>query len=1125
MKKTQFIELLAHIKATLVSFLSIVMFVALGVGVFLGIRGSAYSLERSAEKLFNENNFHDFEVLYPYGLTDDDLGALAAVENVDSVAPFYRAYVVHYIDGNGTTIQLQSITPDVDTCTLLEGTMPANAGEIAISGVYAQKNGISLGDTISFSHDATSADDSDGMAYLTRDSFTVTAFITSPLFLIQQGGMLGIAADGGSVGSFAFTVEEAFDSAAYLGTHPGALVRASSLRGVPTFSDEYRTRSNEIKADIEALGEPRAAARFDEIYSEAKEKLDEAEALITEGEAQLEAANTQIVEGEDALARGELQLEAAIQQLETGQATYEETAAQGELMLGAMEAALAQLQTAYDTANAALTANAARVDYLSWQVDSIHSEISTLRGVFDDTSAQVAELDAMLESGQIDMDGYNAQLQILQDNLNISIQMFRLAATTMFPSITERYPALANFPEVSLEQPGWLAIGTAKLAEFESYAAGASDMLSEAQAELDAVQREVDSLSTRINEGWSQLNSSRDRFYSQLAETQARLEEGRQQVADGREQLDNASAELEEGKRTVAEKTTELEEGKEQYEAAKAQVDAMTSMNWIINDRFSSGGAIMLDNVIGLTNNLRIAMASLFVLVGLLVCYSAVSRIVHDQVTQIGAKKALGFRNGEVTKSYLAYTALAVIVGVLLGQIVSVFVVQLILYGKLADNFDVPRVGPSLMPLDMLFIALFELGLLLLITWLACRSVLKRSAIELLGGEQKSNSRTRFYERWGIWRRLPLLTQTVINNCVNDPRRVFATVIGVAGCTALVVTASTLKNNITRSLDNQFGTVYEFNATISFAGDDETLEEIERVLESEGCTYAVVRKSAFLIEGGESFAYDNAYIPVDEESFNRVFHLNVVPTDGSAPTDGVWLSEAHAEHRGLHVGDSIQLSQASGTRYNLSIAGFFTYYEPFNAMVMSPAFYERVFQDEVVPNALLVDTGSLSVEALRDKLISIDGFTSITDEVESLQTVSKLFSSITTTTVIIYVVLSALMAIIVLLNLDVMFINEKKRELIVLMINGFSVKDAKGYIFRDAIVMTVFGILVGVALGSIVGGYTVAAVEWQSCSFMKDPDLPSCLLGAGVSAFFAIVMMLVALRRIPRFSLTDISKF
>lgn len=370
MKKTRLIELLAHIRATLVSFLSIVMFVALGVGVFLGIRASAVSLEQSAEQLFADSGFHDFEILYPYGLSDDDLAAIAAVDGVDSVAGIYRAYAVHSVDGNGTTFAIHSITDGIDECSVVEGAMPSRPDEIAINSAYASRNGIHVGDYFEFNHDAAE-DDPDGMAYLTTDRFKVTAIITSPLYLIQVGGTLGITSSGDSIGGFAFVRDAAFDPAAFLDMHPGALVRASSLRGLPTFSDGYRTQSDELEETIEALGEPRAKARYDELYSEARQKIDEAEAQLAEGEQLIDDANRQIAEGEDALERGELQLENAIAQLETGQATYEQTASQGEQMLGAMEGALSQLQTAYDTAKAALDTNAARVDSLTGEVREI----------------------------------------------------------------------------------------------------------------------------------------------------------------------------------------------------------------------------------------------------------------------------------------------------------------------------------------------------------------------------------------------------------------------------------------------------------------------------------------------------------------------------------------------------------------------------------------------------------------------------------------------------------------------------------------------------------------------------------------------------------------------------------
>ena len=139
----------------------------------------------------------------------------------------YRAYAVHSIEGNGTTFAIHSITDGVDECAVVEGSMPSRPDEIAINSEYASNNGIHVGDYIVFDHDATD-DDPDGMAYLTTDRFKVTATITSPLYLIQLGGTLGITSSGGSIGGFAFVQDAAFAPAAFLDMHPGALVRASS---------------------------------------------------------------------------------------------------------------------------------------------------------------------------------------------------------------------------------------------------------------------------------------------------------------------------------------------------------------------------------------------------------------------------------------------------------------------------------------------------------------------------------------------------------------------------------------------------------------------------------------------------------------------------------------------------------------------------------------------------------------------------------------------------------------------------------------------------------------------------------------------------------------------------------
>ena len=1129
MKKTQFIELLANIKATLVSFLSIVMFVLLGVGLFLGIRGAALSLAEAAQLAFEQDHFRNFDVTFPYGLSEDDLKALNDIKGIDQVVPCYFSYEQQEIEGARHVLVVHSITEGVDECALVEGAMPAKVGEVAVSEGYAEAYDLKVGKAIKLVHNAEDEADKDGMQYLTTGDFTVTGIVTNASYLAQDNLMLGMTDTGDSIQGFVYVTQDCFDPAAYLDLYPRAVVRSNELSALDTFSDEYHAKSAQLKDAIVEVGEPRAQARYDHLKSEADKQVAEAEQQIEEGETKLEEANTQIAEGEVAIASGRQQLDAAIAQLERGQASYEEARARTDAMLATLRENVARIEDSYNQAKAQLDERREQFNRIKTQVNKLIEHHNAFKAELEGYINEINEIAKKRDNGEITSEEYLAQTNPIAAKANAAIDAEMQFILDQAPAVSERFPNILDLMPLKLTPDNTMTVA-AYLLVYDGYINTAKTMIDTAQEQLDQAQAQFDSFAAQLGSAQEQLATAETDASSALDQALAELQRNRDQIEEGEKTLTQKTTELEEGKNTVKEKTVELEEGKEKLAKAKEQAGAMMFMSWIVTDRMTASGSIALTNIINLTNNLRIVMASLFVVVGLLVCYSALSRIVHEQVTQIGTKKAVGFRAGEITSSYMAYTILAVILGVGLGIVCSTLVVQGILYPKLASSFDMPRVGPNINLADTVLIAAIEMVLLLACTWFACHSILKKNAVVLLQGEQSGNGTERFYERWSIWKRLPLLTQTVINNCMSDSRRVFATLIGVAGCTALIVTASSLDGNITRSLTEHFGTIYEFDATVGFDPDNEdAATQVAKVLEDNKCLYTPVRSSMFLIEDEGEPAYEYVIIPEDDETFAELFHLNVVPTDGAAHTQGCWVSQSHADHRGLHVGDPLTICTVAGERYQLRIAGFFTYYLPNNMIVMSPSYYRDVMGEEAAPNAYLTalaeDAKADEGKALISKLSKTKGFTSFKDERKNVATIITMFKGVTSTVVGIYIALSALMAIIVLLNLDYMFINEKKRELIVLMINGYSVSDAKGYIYRDAIVMTVLGIVFGVGLGIVMGSATVGAVEWQSCSFMKDVYLPGCLMGAGMSAVFAALMMIIALRRIPRFSLTDIARF
>ena len=555
----------------------------------------------------------------------------------------------------------------------------------------------------------------------------------------------------------------------------------------------------------------------------------------------------------------------------------------------------------------------------------------------------------------------------------------------------------------------------------------------------------------------------------------------------------------------------------------------MRNSGWTVLGRNANGGVMQASIFSTVMDNLSLSMAALFVIVGLLVTYSAVSRIVHEQVMQIGTKKALGLRSREITLSFMLYSALAVFAGCVVGIAMGVFVVETIITNVLGKHFVMSAI-PSYFDITMALVAtVLELGLVLAATWVACRNILRKHAVDLLRGEEPPKAKTRFFEKWDVWARMPLFTQTIVNNCLNDKRRVFSTIVGVAGCTALIVTAITLNNDVLKSYDTQYESVYGFNAIAYVDGADDSgraAEKLAKALQDDAQgTASVLRKQhSFTLGNGET-NFVRLLVPADESEFSQLYHMN--PTSGGTvdlSADGIWVSEAFASHLGAKVGDTIEINKGDGVQHELRIEGFYHYYLTRHEAVMGANAYEKEFGSAPTPNAVLVDTGDKTVDQVKEDLKGYDFFDSIVDDKEYQQRNFKSFSSVSSSVVLIYLALAALMAIVVLLNLNVMFISEKKRELIVLMINGYSAKAAKRYIANDTVVLTVIGIIAGVILGCVMGSVTVASIEPESASFVKDIDWPAVVAGIVGSAGLALIMSKIALRRVPRFNLTDIDR-
>ena len=513
MKPTQTQELFVSIKKTFVSFFSILMFVALGVSVFLGISWAGPALENATGQVFDKGSFHNFQVQFPYGLTDSDVKALSEIEGVSQVETAYQSFQTVRLDGNKLTVKVQSLGQSIDTPIVAEGELPTKAGEMAFHAESARRLGIHVGDTITFEKDAD--DSSDDMAallnegelsassgsdspegsadstastgsksdmkYLTDSTFVVTAIIDSPEYLAFDPISYGYApTPSGSVDAIAWVTDDAFMESAFLNAHPIANVRSDSLAGISSFSDEYKAASGEIEARIIELGDTLGTARYDDLHGKAQKRIDEAQAKIDDGKREITEGEAKIADAREQLeterAAGEAKLASAYEELQG----YEYQKAQGQALLDDAKAKVA-------TGEALLA-----------EADGVRNEIAAAA---QNANAYKADLDAKLAKGEITQEEYDAALDKYGNDLTaqlkpyadkFDIPIITIDHTNFADILAAANMVVANYEDLPvLYEDQLLTIGEAraKLADAKQQIAAAEEELAAKTYQLGTVLR------------------------------------------------------------------------------------------------------------------------------------------------------------------------------------------------------------------------------------------------------------------------------------------------------------------------------------------------------------------------------------------------------------------------------------------------------------------------------------------------------------------------------------------------------------------------------------------------------------------------------------------------------------
>lgn len=1172
MKKTRWIVLLRDIRKTWVSFLSIIVFVSLGVAIFLGIKWNEPALSQAMDRYLDEHRYHDLQMVFPYGFTEDDAAAVAALDGVSAVEGAYNAYGTAQVGGDRCILNIQSLTDTMDHAEVLEGELPAAADEVAVERLLAEALELHLGDTLPIS--ALRG----GKPCLKNSEFTITAIVEHPSFTrTETDYSRGFTDIGdGSADGYVLVAKTAFDTEMYDGCFSQLLIRGTGLDALNSLGSVYQQKAGALKEKLEALGAQRAALRSDDLYDRAGEQIADAEQELADGQQELEsgkqeyadgekrldAAKVQIADGEKQIAENEKKLADGKQQYADGLAAYADGAAQlraGRATLTAeleengyptdLDEAEKQLKT--DREKAAdikdlLMRTLTQVELYNEDHDSASEEeikqilVDTLEllGVSEDINVETTQ-DAKkaVEKAQEYLKKYGSDavvtaavnvllpyLKLTADQAGVNTLLGRLDAadillasytmldkdtrlTLLMTIVVNENPDLSVAPETL---QALIDVVDDSLAQLDKGLKGIADYRAGAAA-LSAASARLAEASRQIEEG-----------EQQLADAKKKLAQAKRDYAAGTQKLAQARQDIADGEQTLAENTRLLADAKAELE------DFVRYEQWTVQIRTDNPSVATAKFYAQSSRRLCYSMALLFVFVGLMVCFTSITRSINESQTIAGVQKALGFRSREILAHYMAYSLLAAAIGVLVGYALGFFGIESVVNDAYAKLYVIGAITNVYVVPEALVIAVVELALIALATWLPCRKLLRRPAVELLKGENYAGGRTRFYEKWRVWQRMSLYTQTTVNNLMNDGARIIATLVGITGCTALIVMSLSLRSSILSTPVRHFERIWIYDASlVSDTAVPGGHQALEQVLDESGADYTSVRREAVYIRD-ETGTLNKAdlIVPEDAEDLRAFIHLDDYRTGRplSLTDDGVIVSYTYAKHYGLKAGDTLHLLDTAGRSHDCVVSGISQHYLSSMQVVMTPSCYQHLMGWAAQSNTLYLRYGAADRNAVAQKLQTTEGYFSLTDE--SAKWIAKFqeFSGSVMLVVYIGLSLSVTMALLVLLNLNIVCVNEKTNELVVMRINGFSIRAVKAYLYRDNIVLTALGILGGVGIGLALGRCVLEILQKIGDNFYTTPNLTDCLIGAGLAALFSLATNLIALRRVNTLSVSDLSR-
>jgi putative ABC transport system permease protein len=1076
MKKALIKDTYREIRRTLSRFFSIFVIVALGVGFFAGVKATTPDMKLTADKYFDDYRFMDIRVVSTLGLDEKDVTEIKNTSRAEGVFPTYTMDALVNIKEKDFVLKAMALPLEkvnkadenyINRAKVVEGRYPEKPNECLVERGKFFNSDMPLGSRLTLA----SGTDKDISESLKVNEYTIVGAIESPYYVSFEMGSSTIGS--GKIEGFIMIPQENFK----LSVYTDVFLTFKEARGLLSYDKKYKEVLKPVKEALEDIGETRASLRYEEIVTEVNKELSEKKKELADGE---EESNKKLAEAFDRLEASRKELQQAEKSLSIQESNFQKTIKEAESKLKDGKLQLEQGEKEY--ASKLLEFNAGK---------------KKAEAEFPASEKQIEEAEAKLKASEVQLNALRLMLQ------------------NPFLGATERAVMEQQLKAGEAE----LAAGESQLQASKAELEANKKALAEGEQKLRETRVMLDSSKAQLDSEEKKLEASRKSALAQFKAAHKRLKNGKVELLKGEQDYEKGKKESEE----------KIADAKAKIADAEKKIRDIKEPTWYVLDRDMNIGFVEYGSAADRIDAIAEVFPVFLFLVAALVSLTTMTRMVDAERTHIGTLKALGYSKLAIASKYLIYSTLACLGGSLFGILIGFKVFPTVISNAYAIIFTVPPVITEF----NIFYAVTSTAAAVLVTTIAtlaaCYKELMVEPAELMRPKAPKAGKRIFLERLTfLWSHFNFTQKMTARNLVRYKKRFFMTVIGISGCTALLLSGFGLKDSIVDIVGKQFEEIYNYDMRLDLKEDvrlGETTDFLKSLTKEKRVSdYMLIKEQS--VDVGTAKAEKSAVLFVPENISKMKNFINLkVRTSGKEvllTEEGVVITEKLSKMLQADIGDEIYIKDGETRRLKFKVTGITENYVS-HYIYMSPALYEKAYGEKAEFKQILGKTAEttkefenkLSTDLLKDPEVAAVSF---------VTGISKNFGDMIGSldyVILVLIASAGALAFVVLYNLANINVEERMREIATIKVLGFYDNEVSAYVYRENVILTIIGMLAGLILGIFLHQFIVSTTEVDYVMFGRNIKNISFVYSAVLTMIFAALVNFVMYFRLKKVEMVE----